>query len=109
MNFEEYQQLSRRTAVYPDLGNNIVYPTLGLASEAGEVAGKVKKIYRDYNGVVDEHRKKEIAKELGDVLWYIAQTATEFGMKLDDIAQLNIDNLASRLERGTLHGNGDNR
>lgn len=109
MDFNDYQVQSRRTAIYPDIGRNFVYPTLGLASEAGEVAGKVKKIFRDFGGTVDEDRKKEITKELGDVLWYVAQVATEFGMTLDDIARLNIENLAARQERGTLHGNGDNR
>ncbi|TAL20756.1 hypothetical protein EPN90_00025 [Patescibacteria group bacterium] len=109
MNFDEYQKLSRRTAVYPNQGNNFIYPTLGLAGEAGEVAEKVKKILRDYNGVADESKKNEIAKELGDVLWYVAQIATELGLSLDDVARLNLEKLISRLERGKIQGDGDER
>lgn len=109
MDFEEYQRLSKRTAVYPDVGKNIVYPTLGLASEAGEVASKVKKAFRDHGGIINEERREDIKKELGDVLWYVAQIASELGLELDTIASHNIDKLASRHERQTLGGDGDNR
>jgi NTP pyrophosphatase (non-canonical NTP hydrolase) len=109
MNFEEYQQKSRRTALYPNIGNNFIYPTIGLAGESGEVAEKIKKVIRDKNGVADEETKEAIKKELGDVLWYVAQLATELGLSLDDVAENNIAKLASRLERGALHGSGDNR
>lgn len=109
MNFSEYQAASRKTAIYPDIGSNFVYPTLGLTDEAGEVAGKVKKIFRDDGGVLTEEKRQDISKELGDVLWYIAQLATELNLDLGDIAQANLDKLASRKERGTLHGSGDNR
>ncbi|MFH1631792.1 MAG: nucleoside triphosphate pyrophosphohydrolase family protein [bacterium] len=109
MNFEEYQTKSRKTAVYPDAGNNITYPTLGLASEAGEVANKVKKIFRDDGGEVTDQKLEECKKEIGDVLWYCAQLATELGLSLDEIAELNIERLYSRMDRGTLHGDGDDR
>ena len=109
MTFEEYQKLSRKTATYYDAGDNFIYPTLGLAGEAGEVAEKIKKVLRDNNGVVDESRREEIAKELGDVLWYVAQVASELGLSLDKIANQNIEKLYSRLERGKLSGNGDSR
>lgn len=109
MDFEEYQKKSRKTALYPDVGNNFVYPTLGLAGEAGEVSEKVKKIIRDDGGEVLPEKKKELAKELGDVLWYVSQLATEFGLSLDDIAKENIEKLYSRLERGKINGSGDNR
>jgi NTP pyrophosphatase (non-canonical NTP hydrolase) len=109
MNFEEYQKKSRKTAVYPKIGADFVYPALGLGDEAGEVLGKIKKIFRDKNGIVDDAAKDEIKKELGDVLWYLAQLSTELDLSLDDIAEANIKKLQSRLERGTLHGNGDNR
>jgi NTP pyrophosphatase (non-canonical NTP hydrolase) len=109
MTFEEYQEKSRSTAIYPSIGSNIVYPTLGLVGEAGEIANKVKKIFRDDNGVITDERRTEIRKELGDVLWYLAQAATEFNLTLDQIAQENLERLASRAERGTLHGSGDNR
>jgi len=109
MTFEEYQKLSRKTALYPNAGSNFVYPTLGLAGEAGEVAEKIKKVIRDKNSVVSEETKIEIAKELGDVLWYATQIATELGLSLDSIADSNIKKLYSRLDRGALGGDGDNR
>lgn len=109
MDFKDYQQKSRKTAVYPDAGNNLVYPALGLVGEAGEIANKVKKIYRDDDGVLTEERREMLKKELGDVLWYIAQFATETGIDLDDLAESNIKRLYSRMDRGVLHGDGDDR
>jgi len=109
MTFEEYQQRSRVTARYPDIGNNFVYPTLGLAGEVGEVAEKIKKVLRDEGGVVSEEKKQEIAKELGDVLWYMAQIATELGVSLEDVASGNLTKLLSRMERNVIGGSGDNR
>jgi len=109
MNFEEYQKLSRRTAIYPDKDDNFVYVTLGLVGEAGEIAEKVKKVFRDNNGVLDEERKQVLKKELGDVLWYLAQLSTELGLSLDDVACFNIKKLSLRKDRGTLHGDGDDR
>lgn len=109
MTFEEYQKLSRETALYPDKDKNFVYPTLGLSGEAGEVAEKIKKVLRDKNGIIDQQTKEEIKKELGDVLWYCAQIATELGLSLDQVATFNIEKLFSRKDRGVLHGNGDNR
>ncbi|MCF7820246.1 MAG: nucleoside triphosphate pyrophosphohydrolase family protein [Candidatus Pacebacteria bacterium] len=109
MKFSDYQKESQRTALYPDKGNNYVYPTLGLTGEAGEVADKIKKILRDKEGKLSEDDKKEIAKELGDVLWYISQLASELNLDLDEIAKGNLEKLLSRLERGVLGGSGDNR
>jgi NTP pyrophosphatase (non-canonical NTP hydrolase) len=109
MDFQEYQEKSRQTAVYPNIGAGFVYPTLGMVGEAGEVAEKIKKIFRDENGIVTNEKKIEIAKELGDVLWYIAQIATELEIKLDDIAVGNIQKLIDRMERNKLQGDGDNR
>lgn len=109
MTFEEYQKLSRETAIYPNIGKNFIYPTLGLAGESGEVAEKVKKILRDNNGVADEEKKKELTKELGDVLWYLAQIATELGVPLEEVASLNIEKLKSRFDRNKIQGSGDNR
>jgi NTP pyrophosphatase (non-canonical NTP hydrolase) len=109
MDFQEYQKKSRETALYPGKDKNFVYPTLGLSGEAGEVAEKIKKVLRDKNGIIDEVTRAEIQKELGDVLWYTSQIATELGLSLDEVAQKNIEKLFSRKERGTLHGNGDNR
>lgn len=109
MTFDDYQKESRRFAIYPDTGNNISYPTLGLANEAGEVAGKVKKVFRDGDGIPTDEEKEKIADEIGDVLWYCAQLATELGKSLGGIASYNIDKLTSRLERGKLGGSGDTR
>jgi NTP pyrophosphatase (non-canonical NTP hydrolase) len=109
MLISEYQELSRRTATYPGAGDNIVYPTLGLAGEAGEVAEKVKKLLRDDDGVMDDERREALAGELGDVLWYVAQVATEAGLDLEEIAQGNLDKLLSRQRRGVLSGSGDSR
>ena len=109
MTFQEYQDKSRETALYPNRDNNFIYPTLGLAGEAGEVAEKIKKVLRDDAGQVSDDKKQELAKELGDVLWYLAQLATEMNLKLEDIAAGNLEKLFSRKERGKLHGSGDNR
>jgi len=109
MNFEEYQNLSKKTAIYPEIGKNFVYPTLGLVGESGEVAEKIKKIFRDKDGIVDAEIRLMLKKELGDVLWYLSQLATELELSLDEVAVYNIEKLKSRHERGTLQGNGDNR
>lgn len=108
MTFQEYQQKSRKTAIYKNAGNNYIYPTLGLAAEAGEVANKIKKVMRGDYGV-DEKLKQAVSAELGDVLWYVAQLATELNISLDDIAAQNMEKLYSRLDRVKLHGAGDTR
>ena len=109
MNFTDYQKKSRETAFYPDAGNNFIYPTIGLAGETGEVAEKVKKIIRDGGGVLSDEKREDLKKELGDVLWYVAQLATEFRLDLQDVAETNIEKLQSRKERGVLKGSGDER
>ena len=109
MNFTDYQTKSRKTAKYPPIGHPVIYPVLGLANEAGEVAGKVKKIFRDKDGVIGAAEREALQGELGDVLWYLAQVCTELGLSLDEVAEHNIEKLYSRLERGTIGGDGDNR
>ncbi len=109
MDFNEYQTKSRKTAGYPAIGHPVIYPTLGLTNEAGEVSGKIKKIFRDKGGVINEADKEALKSELGDVLWYIAQVCTELELSLNSVAESNIDKLYSRLERGKIHGEGDNR
>ncbi len=109
MTFEEYQKKSRKTAVYPNANQNFVYPTLGLAGESGEVAEKIKKTIRDDDGKITDEKKIEIEKELGDVLWYVSQIASELNLSLDQIAEKNIEKLYSRMERNKLSGSGDNR
>jgi len=109
MTFKEYQEQSRTTAIYPNIGNNFIYPTLGLAGETGEVCEKIKKILRDDNGIISEEKRKNLKKEIGDILWYIANLSSELNLDLDEIAQENLDKLFSRKERNMLHGSGDNR
>lgn len=109
MNFSDYQKLSRRTAGYPSIGHPVIYPVLGLANEAGEVAGKVKKIFRDKGGVIGEAEREALKAELGDVLWYIAQVCTELEIPLDDVAEANLAKLLDRQARGKIRGDGDNR
>jgi NTP pyrophosphatase (non-canonical NTP hydrolase) len=109
MNFKEYQEKALESAVYPNKGDNITYPTLGVNGEAGEIAEKVKKILRDKNGNWDSLDRQAIKKEIGDVLWYCAAIAFEFGLSLEDVAVTNIEKLTRRKENGTLQGSGDDR
>jgi NTP pyrophosphatase (non-canonical NTP hydrolase) len=108
MDLSEYQRQSRRTAEYPR-DAWLAYPALGLAGEAGEVAEHAKKAIRDDAGKVNEERRAAMSKELGDVLWYVAQLATELGLDLDEIAGQNLEKLFSRQARGMLSGSGDDR
>ncbi len=110
MDFKEYQKDSTRSdmnVVVKD--SNLAYYALGLCDESGEVAGKIKKLYRDHNGQLTEEYKKEIEKELGDVVWYLSQICTKLGVSFEEVAQMNLDKLKSRMDRGKITGDGDNR
>jgi NTP pyrophosphatase (non-canonical NTP hydrolase) len=107
--FSKFQQEAIRTAVYPDVGRNLYYPALGIASEAGEVCGKIKKIMRDKNGVATKESIEDVSNELGDVLWYVAATAYELNIPLDKIAEDVLNKLEDRRKRGVIQGSGDNR
>ena len=109
MDFQTYQERCRATARYPGVGANPIYPTLGLCSEAGEVADKVKKVLRDRGGQFDGSVREDLLLELGDVLWYAAQLATELELSLETIAQANLAKLASRADRNVIGGSGDRR
>lgn len=109
MELNAYQEAARKTAAYPDIGRNPIYPTLGLTGEAGEVADKVKKVLRDGNGVFDPASREAIKLELGDVLWYVAQLSSELGYDLEQVAAANIAKLTSRASRGQIAGSGDHR
>ena len=121
--FNEFQQAAAKTAIYPKKAK-VVYPALGLPGEVGEVAEKVtllmavragkvanqvKKVIRDDENMITQERLKQISGEIGGVLWYCAALATDLGLNLADIADENIEILASRQERGTLKGDGDKR
>ena len=116
LDFNEYQKKAHETADYPSgtIGKDrhavdYIYPALALSEEAGEVAGKFAKAVRDNQGVLDGERRLQIEKELGDVLWFIAELCTVLNVDMGTIAQINLDKLASRKARGVIHGNGDDR
>ena len=134
MRFEEYQTQAHKTAQYPSTfvpwttKTNVVdfysskpeeavsfneftlaYPIMGLLGEAGELANKGKKIIRDAGGVLSLERRNDLLDELGDVLWYVAEIATQLNADLGEIATKNIEKLFSRMERGKIQGEGDNR
>ena len=102
MTFDEYQEFARSTAIYPE-DCKVIYPTLGLCGEAGEVAEKIKRHLRDGKTLFG------VGLELGDVLWYISALADDLGVTLEEVAQANVDKLQSRMERGKLGGSGDER
>jgi len=107
--FHEYQIMAWSTGKYPGMGNNWVYPVLGLGGESGEVLEKFKKLIRDDNGVITQERLELIKKELGDVLWYVAAICSELKIEMSDVAMSNNEKLLDRLERGKIKGDGDNR
>jgi NTP pyrophosphatase (non-canonical NTP hydrolase) len=113
MTLNEYQQAALETAQYPDRGNNAIYPALGLAGEAGEAVDKVKKIWRNL-GITSGReylatQRLELAKEIGDVMWYVAALADEIGFDLESVAAMNMAKLKDRKERGVIKSEGDNR
>ena len=114
MTLNEYQEKTSATVSYETPCNSAgvpswVYTVLGLNGEAGEVAEVCKKLLRDKQGVIDEEFLTQLNKELGDVLWYVSETAKKFGFTLEEIAQTNVDKIQGREVRGTIHGDGDNR
>lgn len=88
---------------------SVDYLTIALAGEVGELANKVKKITRDHNGQIDDHQLNALEGELGDILWYLSVFANRLGIRLENLAQHNLDKCASRKERGLISGEGDNR
>ena len=108
MTIKEYQEKALATAIY-GVGNSIIYPTLGLTGEAGEVAEKVKKALRDKSGEFSDEYKLEILKEIGDVLWYCNALCRDLGHTLEECIELNIQKLESRRQRNMINGSGDNR
>lgn len=107
--YGDYQKASRKTAMEVDTSHPVVYPTLGLLNEAGELAGKIKKVLRDKGGKISKGEVKRLKGELGDVLWYFTQVCTELGLTLEEVAESNLDKLFDRQKRGVLQGEGDER
>lgn len=112
LSFSEYQLGTASTAVYPGAGTGefiaLSYLGLGLG-EAGEIQGKIKKILRDNAGIVTVEHRKELLKEIGDLMWYAARLTDELGGSLELVAQANLEKLADRKARNVLGGSGDNR
>ena len=116
MELNQYQRCALETRQYPE-EYKVIYPALGMSGEAGEVSDKVKKVLRDLvvvrdaNGsiVVPEDVRESLAKEVGDVLWYVAIMAYDLGFDLEDIAKMNYEKLISRKNRDKISGSGDNR
>jgi len=108
MRLNDYAQLTSQTAIYPEAGTGsnleLYYLTLGLVSEAGEVAGKVKKLIRD--GKFDQGA---VCYELGDVFWYLARLCEAIGYDPEDVIEINLNKLLKRKDANTLQGDGDNR
>ena len=113
LRFDEYGDNAWNTAIYPERGqcsfSSLAYCVMGLSGETGEIAEKVKKVYRDKNGVFDHETKELLVKEIGDVLWYLNALVTELGSSLDEAAKLNNQKLLDRAKRGVLGGSGDTR
>lgn len=113
MNINDYSNQALKTLTpghaYGDITPDLMAQILGLSDESGEVLSKVKKLIRDKQGVMNDDDKKEIIKEIGDVLWYVNSVSHLLGYTLDEVAHMNIEKLASRKERDKLHGSGDNR
>lgn len=110
MTLDEYQAKAQKTAIYPAFGGQgWVYPALGLAGEAGELANKLKKVIRDTNGKLTGEAKESLKGELGDSLWYVSQLARELGFSLQEVADSNIAKLAGRQKGGKIGGSGDDR
>jgi NTP pyrophosphatase (non-canonical NTP hydrolase) len=109
MTFREYQLKAKETAHFPDKDLIFIYTALALMGEAGEIAEKIKKIWRDKDKQISDGDREEIKKEMGDVLWYLSQLAEELKIDFDDVAKTNLDKTQSRLARNLIHGSGDNR
>lgn len=106
--FKRYQAQAMATAIYPE-DARVIYPALGLANEAGEVLGKIKKVIRDQQGDYTDESREAIEAELGDVLWYVAALCHDLDLDLGRVAEKNIEKLRDRSRRGKVGGTGDTR
>ena len=110
MNLNEYQEKAKKTDLHTKVeANELDYYLLGLASETGDVLGRIKYVYRDLGGKVNSTEKEKIKKELGDLLWYLSAICDRFDFSLEDVAELNLKKLSNRMQNNTLHGEDPNR
>ena len=104
MKMNDYQDKAKETGFYPKIEDDkwmlkdaeLSYVALGLAGEAGEIANKVKKIFRDDGGYLEEARRLDLKYELGDVLWYVSELSRQLGYTLEEVAESNLDKLEKR-------------
>lgn len=114
MDFKEYQRQARTTAIYPKKAQ-VIYPALGLSGEVGELLNKLKKVFRDHEATelsihtIPANTFEKLSDELGDILWYLSNFASDLNLKLDQIAEDNLLKLFDRKDRGVLKGDGDVR
>ena len=110
MDLNEYQEKAKKTDLHTKVGENeLDYYLLGLASETGDVLGRMKYVYRDYGGKISAIEKEKIKKELGDLLWYLSAICDRFDFSLEDVAELNLKKLSNRMQNNTLHGEDPER
>jgi len=107
MTFEEYQNKAKETAIYKHF--KLLYPIVGLAGEVGEFCNKFGKIMRDDEGVISPEQKDDLIKELGDVLWFVSQVATDLDVELEEVVRTNVRKLEKRKRNNTIRGTGDYR
>lgn len=111
MDFDEYEKLAARTATFDDKPEDykLMYLTVGIAGEVGEIAEKIKKIMRNDGGKISEDKKQDLHHEIGDVLWYLSQLSRVLGLPLSGAAEYNIKKLEDRAARNVIKSTGDNR
>lgn len=110
MDFDEYQKQAQQTVItHIDPMMDKTIWVLGISGEASEIAEKWKKIVAYDGGELTPEKKSELAKEMGDVLWYLAAFSHSLGISFQDVAESNIKKVLSRKDRGVTRGRGDNR
>lgn len=107
--FDEYQKVTRKTAIYPTIGKKFIFPLVGLSGEVGEISEKIKKLFRDKNAKLTNEQRIEIGKEIGDAFWYLTQLSSDLSLNFSDIVKMNLEKISKRAKENKIHGDGDNR